>query len=79
MSIANNQTAKSYDNLQKSIDWQYATTESKINVLEIMAQLLTQCPSSTPIVTDDLLGHKYDKLALQVLDSVNLHLISARQ
>jgi len=49
--IANNPTAQAYDRLQRSINWTTATTESRINVMEIMRQLLIQVPSHTPIFT----------------------------
>ena len=49
MTIANNETAKSYDNLQKSINWETSSDDIQLNVMEVMKQLLIQAKSSEAI------------------------------
>ena len=49
MTLANNETARVYDSLQRSIDWSEDNPAQQIEVMQVMKQLLIQAPSYTPI------------------------------
>ncbi len=49
MKIAENETARAYDRLQKSINWDTASDYAQIEVMLVIKQLLIEARSYTPI------------------------------
>ena len=49
MKIADNKIARQYNELQNSIDWNFATDDQQIECMNKIIDLLKQVPNNTPI------------------------------
>ena len=49
MKIADNKIARKYDELQNSIDWNFATDAQQIECMNKIIELLKEVPNNTPI------------------------------
>lgn len=72
--IADNDVARAYDHLQKSIDWCTASNDSQLNVMYTMKSLLVQAKHWEPIFdyggSNSITGAKNVQTAGERLDSV---------